>query len=115
MGSLRFWIGIGAAQKAAGSEVKPTDRRRLFPLAPPLGTSEPAEPPGCLLFAAAALAPSARPKGRAMRCTVLGFTSNLAAALRTLMPPARAALIRSAKFVRDRRPAKSLTFTLGPL
>ena len=31
-----------------------------------------------------------------MRCTVLGFTSNLAAVLRTLMPPTRAALIRSA-------------------
>src|SRR5262249_11315495 len=31
-----------------------------------------------------------------MRCMVLGFTSNLAAVLRTLMPPARAALIRSA-------------------
>ncbi len=31
-----------------------------------------------------------------MRCTVLGFTSNLAAVLRTLMPPARAALICSA-------------------
>jgi hypothetical protein len=29
-----------------------------------------------------------------MRCTVLGFTSNLAAVLRTLMPPARAARIR---------------------
>jgi hypothetical protein len=48
---------------------------------------------------------SAPPKGRAMRCTVLGFTSNLAAVLRTLMPPARAARIRSV----------SLSFTLGPL
>src|SRR5262245_28643829 len=45
----------------------------------------------------ATLACSAPPsKGWAMRCTVLGFTSNLAAVLRTLMPPARAALIRSA-------------------
>jgi hypothetical protein len=33
-----------------------------------------------------------------MRCTVLGLTSNLAAVLRTLMPTARAALIRSASF-----------------
>jgi len=50
-----------------------------------------------VLFAyAATLAPSAPPKGRVMRCTVLGFTSNLAAVLRTLMPPARAALMRSA-------------------
>src|SRR5262249_61892641 len=48
---------------------------------------------------------SAPPKARAMRCTVLGFTSNLAAVLRTLMPPARAARIRSV----------SLSFTLGPL
>src|SRR5262249_14990932 len=51
------------------------------------------------LFAYAApatLALSAPSKGRATRCTVLGFTSNLAAVLRTLMPPARAALIRSA-------------------
>src|SRR5262245_61621327 len=47
------------------------------------------------LFAYAAPATLAT-KGRAMRCTVLGFTSNLAAVLRTLMPPARAALIRSA-------------------
>src|SRR5690242_17536216 len=38
----------------------------------------------------------APPKGRAMRCTVLALTSNLAAVLRTLMPPTRAALIRSA-------------------
>src|SRR5262249_36377367 len=44
----------------------------------------------------ATLALSAPSKGRATRCTVLGFTSNLAAVLRTLMPPARAALIRSA-------------------
>src|SRR5215470_17190950 len=44
------------------------------------------------LFAYAAPATLAT-KGRAMRCTVLGFTSNLAAVLRTLMPPARAALI----------------------
>src|SRR5258707_15537826 len=50
-----------------------------------------------VLFAyAATLALSALPKGRAMRCTVLGFTSNLAAVLRTLMAPARAVLIRSA-------------------
>src|SRR5262249_40809360 len=42
------------------------------------------------------LAFSAPSKGWATRCTVLGFTSNLAAVLRTLMPPARAALIRSA-------------------
>src|SRR4029453_8063996 len=35
-------------------------------------------------------------KGWATRCTVLGFTANLAAVLRTLMPPARAVLIRSA-------------------
>jgi hypothetical protein len=55
------------------------------------------------------LAFSAPSKERAMRCTVLGFTSNLAAVFRMLMPPARAAMIRSA------RPAKSLTFTLGPL
>src|SRR5262249_46096779 len=46
--------------------------------------------------AAATLASSASSKGRAKRCTVLGFTSNLAAVLRTLMPPARAVLIRSA-------------------
>src|SRR5260221_2182473 len=52
--------------------------------------------PRALFAYAAALAPSASPKGRAIRCTVLGFTSNLAAVLRTLMPPARAALIRSA-------------------
>src|SRR5262249_2757677 len=37
--------------------------------------------------------------------SVLGFTSNFAAVLRTLMPPARAARIRSV----------SLSFTLGPL
>src|SRR6516162_11701734 len=43
------------------------------------------------LFACAAPATLAT-KGRAMRCTVLGFTSNLAAVLRTLMPPASAAL-----------------------
>src|SRR5262249_56860714 len=46
---------------------------------------------------AATLASSAPPKGRAMRCTVLGFTSNLAAVLRTLMPhmfdPARVVFI----------------------
>jgi hypothetical protein len=45
-------------------------------------------------------------KGWAMRCTVLGFTSNLAAVLRALIPPARAP---------GRRTAKALTFTLGPL
>ena len=46
--------------------------------------------------AAATLAFSPPSKGRAMRCTVLGFTSNFAAVLCTLMPPARAALMRSA-------------------
>jgi hypothetical protein len=50
-----------------------------------------------------------------MRYTLLGFTSNLAAVLRTLKPPARAALISLSQPVRDWRPAKALTFTLGPL
>src|SRR5207248_11593252 len=53
-----------------------------------------------------------RPLGRAMRCTVLGFTSNLAAVLRTLMPPARAALICSANLSAIRLPAEAFTFTL---
>src|SRR5215475_7330660 len=48
----------------------------------------------------ATLACSAPSKGRAIRCTVLGFTSNLAAVLRTLMPPARAARIHSATLPR---------------
>jgi hypothetical protein len=31
MGNLLFWMGIGGAQKAAGSkEVKPTDRHRVI-------------------------------------------------------------------------------------
>jgi hypothetical protein len=46
----------------------------------------------CAYAPAATLACSASSKGRAMRCTVLGFTSNLAAVLRTLKPSARAAL-----------------------
>jgi hypothetical protein len=50
-----------------------------------------------------------------MRCTVLAFTSNFAAVLRTLMPPARAALIRSASLSAIGWPAESFTFTLGPL
>jgi hypothetical protein len=55
---------------------------------------------------AATLACAVSSKGWAMRCTVLGFTSNLAAVLRALIPPARAP---------GRRTAKALTFTLGPL
>jgi hypothetical protein len=50
-----------------------------------------------------------------MRCTVLGLTSNLAAVLRTLMPPARAALIRSATLSAISWPTEAFTFTLGPL
>jgi len=38
-----------------------------------------------------------------MHCTVLGFTSNLAAVLRTLMPPARAALMRLAPVIENIR------------
>ena len=56
------------------------------------------------LFAYAAPATLAT-KGWATRCTVLGFTANLAAVSHTLMPPARAARIRSV----------SLSVTLGPL
>src|SRR5215813_635110 len=62
------------------------------------------------LFAKAApatLALSAPSKGWATRCTVLGFTANLATVLRTLMPPARAALIRSASlFAIGGRPSR---------
>ena len=67
-----------------------------------------------VLFAyAATLAPSAPSKGRLMRCTVLGFTSNLAAILRTLMLPASAVLIRSASLSAiGGRPRRA--FTLGP-
>jgi hypothetical protein len=50
-----------------------------------------------------------------MRCTVLGLTSNLAAVLRTLIPAARAALIRSATLSAISWPAEAFTFTLGPL
>ena len=46
---------------------------------------------------------------------VLGLTSNLAAVLRTLMPPARAALIRSATLSAISWPTEAFTFTLGPL
>jgi hypothetical protein len=50
-----------------------------------------------------------------MRCTVLGLTSNFAAVLRTLIPAARAAMIRSATLSAISWPAEAFTFTLGPL
>jgi len=44
-----------------------------------------------------------------MRCTVLEFTSNLAAVLRTLMPPARAVFIRQPvfEFVKGRQATRN--------
>jgi hypothetical protein len=79
---------------ASGLRLARCPRVKLWPASP-------------ALFAyAAALASSAPSKGRATR------TSNLAAVLRTLMPPAKAALIRSANlssWIRT-RPAGSLDF-----
>jgi hypothetical protein len=60
---------------ASGLRLARCPRVKLWPASP-------------ALFAyAATLASSAPSKGRATRCTVLGFTSNLVAILRRLMPP----------------------------
>jgi hypothetical protein len=63
-------------------------------------------------YAAPATLACSASKGRARCCTGLGFTSNLGAALRTLMPPAKAALIRLGP---PEAGADTLSLILAPL